>query len=71
MRFLDWMITADLDSGFTAFPEDFSFEVHSQNPVGRDNIRGRLESYMRYRKSVRAENLAAAAVSQYLAGPGA
>jgi hypothetical protein len=71
MRFLDWLIMADMDSGFTALPEDFSFDVHSQNPVGRDNIRGRLESYTRYRKSVKAENLAAAAVSQDLAGPGA
>jgi hypothetical protein len=71
MRFLDWLILADLDSGFTSFPEDFTFDVHSQNPVGRDNIRGRLESYLKYRKAVMAENLAAAKTNQTPAEPGA
>lgn len=55
MRFLDWLIMTDLDSGFTAFPEGFSFDIHSQNPVGRDNIRGRLESYMSYREAIMSE----------------
>lgn len=32
-----------------ALPEDFSYYVHSQNPVGRDNIQGILDSYLRFR----------------------
>lgn len=37
MVFLNWLITAVLDSTFK-IPEEFIYSVHSQNPVGRLNI---------------------------------
>lgn len=30
-------------------PDDFSFYVHSQNPVGARNIRSLLDNYLKYR----------------------
>lgn len=30
-------------------PYDFEFYVHSQNPVGRDNIQSVLDGYLRFR----------------------
>lgn len=34
-------------------PENFSFYVHSQNPVGRENIRSLLNNYLRFREGNR------------------
>jgi hypothetical protein len=31
------------------FPENFSFYVHSQNPVGKANIEGLLNNYMKHK----------------------
>lgn len=39
-----YLIDIDLDTG--AMPEDFGFEVHSANPVGRRNIIMLLENYL-------------------------
>lgn len=39
-----YLIELDLDT--ETMPEDFAFEVHSANPVGRKNINGLLESYL-------------------------
>lgn len=39
-----FMIEIDLDTG--TLPEDFAYEAHSANPVGRENIKGLLESYL-------------------------
>lgn len=45
------MIEHDLDCpGF--IPADFSFVIHSANPVGAKNIAGLLNSYLVYRKGV-------------------
>jgi hypothetical protein len=30
------------------FPEDFEYHIHSQNPVGAENIRAFMESFKRY-----------------------
>lgn len=32
------------------FPEDFDFYVHSQNPVGKENIEKYMNSYLNLRK---------------------
>lgn len=34
------------------FPEGFDYYVHSQNPVGRDNIIGYMSSYFKHRESL-------------------
>lgn len=40
------IVDADLDAAGNALCDDFAFEVHSGNRVGRANIRGLLESYL-------------------------
>lgn len=45
MRFIHWMIDAYLD-GEISIPDDFDFYVHSQNPIGADNIRATLFSFI-------------------------
>lgn len=32
------------------FPADFTFYVHSQNPIGKANIEGLLNNYLNFRK---------------------
>jgi len=32
-----------------ALPEDFEYYIHSQNPVGKDNIQGLLDNYLKFR----------------------
>ena len=49
MTIVKYMVEKDLD--FPGFiPEDFSFDVHSANPVGAANIRGYLNCYLKQRK---------------------
>jgi hypothetical protein len=43
-----WIINQDL-SGLLFLPIDFSYNVHSANPVGRDNICSILDSYLSFR----------------------
>jgi hypothetical protein len=47
--FADWMVAQALD-GAPAFPEGWTFSIHSQNPVGAANIRSLLEGYLRTRR---------------------
>ncbi|MNK09878.1 hypothetical protein D3C87_278620 [compost metagenome] len=44
-----WMVNRDLDSKGAFIPHGFTFYVHSQNPVGKQNIEGILGSYLRFR----------------------
>lgn len=44
MTFLKWLADTCLDDGTTF---TFGYTVHSQNPVGRDNIIGFIESFKR------------------------
>jgi hypothetical protein len=41
-----WMVEQDLDSDGQFIPADFSYYVHSQNPVGAANITGWLDGYL-------------------------
>jgi len=48
MNIVHFMIKRDLDNnGF--IPEDFTFNVHSANPVGAKNITETLQSYLKFR----------------------
>ncbi len=50
MRIVKYMIESDLDTkGF--IPEDFSFYVHSANPIGKANIEGYLNRYLNHRSN--------------------
>ena len=40
-----WLVEMDMD-GVITLPKSFTFEVHSQNPVGAENIRAYLSSYL-------------------------
>ena len=44
-----WLVEKDLDENI--FPEGFDFQVHSDNPVGRDNIIGLLDQYLSFKKN--------------------
>ena len=46
--FTKWLVENDLD-GVYKLPKDFRFKVHSQNPVGKENIISLLDSYLKYR----------------------
>jgi hypothetical protein len=43
-----WMVERDMDGH--CFPTDFTFEVHSGNPVGRANIRGLIDNYLEFKR---------------------
>lgn len=42
---VDYLIQKELD-----FPEDFTYYVHSQNPIGSENMRSYLDSFMKNRE---------------------
>lgn len=44
--FAKWLVSVDLDGQYL-FPSDFSFNVHSANPVGAENILSLLNNYLR------------------------
>jgi hypothetical protein len=43
------LIEADMDG--SRLPDDFGYEVHSANPVGRENIHGLLSRYLELRNA--------------------
>jgi hypothetical protein len=45
------LVEMDLDADGGFIPADFVYSVHSANPVGKRNIEGLLDSYMRGRKT--------------------
>lgn len=47
--FARWLVDQDLDQEGQWMPKDFSFEVHSANPVGAANIRALLSNYLQNR----------------------
>lgn len=50
--FIKWLVEYDLDNNQSIIPKNFTYYVHSQNPVGAANIKGYLDAYldMRNRK---------------------
>jgi len=48
MRVVNWIIEKDMDEpGW--IPEPFDWDVHSANPVGKENINSKLLCYMKHR----------------------
>jgi hypothetical protein len=47
MRIVKFIINMDLDMDGDWIPENFSYNVHSANPVGAKNIEGYLDSYLK------------------------
>jgi len=47
--FAKWLVENDLN-GVIKIPEDFSFNVHSANPVGAKNIESYINNYIKFKK---------------------
>ena len=52
MDLAKWMVEKDVDSGGRFLPPDFTFDVHSQNPVGATNIRGLLDNWFKVKETL-------------------
>jgi hypothetical protein len=50
MEFLHWLIDYML-ANHLSFPEGFAYYVHSQNPIGRQNIEGLLDNFLKHLES--------------------
>ncbi len=46
-QFVTWMVEHMLDNGIK-FPADFSYLIHSQNPIGAANIRGKMDMAIKH-----------------------
>lgn len=46
-EFVSWLIDHMLASG-DQFPAEFGYMVHSQNPIGAGNIRGKMDAAIRH-----------------------
>jgi len=49
MRIVKFIIEMDLDMDSNWIPDNFTYNVHSANPVGAANIEGYLKSYLTQR----------------------
>lgn len=47
--FINWL-TDELIDEKIVLPSDFAYDVHSQNPIGRDNIRSKMDQLIRHFK---------------------
>jgi hypothetical protein len=48
MNFVHWFVDYLLDNRQLKLPDDFDFNVHSANPVGSDNIKGLMNSLIKF-----------------------
>lgn len=46
-----WMVERDLNDKGTFIPNEFTYNVHSANPVGSQNITGLLNNYLTIRNN--------------------
>jgi len=50
MRVVNWMIEKDMDEqGW--IPDNLTWDVHSANPIGKENINSKLLCYLKHRNS--------------------
>ncbi len=49
--FARWLVEMDMD-GVYSIPVDFSFYVHSANPIGKANIESYLNNYLAFRDAI-------------------
>jgi hypothetical protein len=43
-----WMVDQDLEKG-DFFPDNFEYNLHTANPVGRDNMNNHFKSYFKFK----------------------
>lgn len=53
-----WLVNMDMDACGEFLPANFSFVVHSQNPIGAANIQGLLDNYLSHRALTSKLNVA-------------
>lgn len=46
--FAKWLVNSDIENMYI-FPDGFSFNVHSANPIGKRNIESLLNSYLKFK----------------------
>ena len=51
-NFANWLVYQDMEADGKFFPENFSYKIHSANPVGAENIQKYLESYLKSKGSL-------------------
>jgi hypothetical protein len=47
VEFVKWLKEKVLDN-MLYFPKDFSYTIHSQNPIGEKNLRQDMENLLKY-----------------------
>tara|TARA_Y100001968_G_C19360639_1_gene719585 strand:+ start:508 stop:831 length:324 start_codon:yes stop_codon:yes gene_type:complete len=47
MKFIVWLIDQDIEHDI--IPDNFEYYIHSQNCVGRDNIKGLIDNYLKFK----------------------
>ena len=47
IKFINWLVDYLMDTE-SEFPTNFQYFVHSANPVGSDNIRGKMDAIIPY-----------------------
>ena len=45
-----WLVEMDMTGKYT-MPDDFEFNVHSANPIGKENIEAYLNNYLEFRSN--------------------
>ncbi|APW65289.1 hypothetical protein LPB137_05215 [Poseidonibacter parvus] len=54
--FVKWLVDMDIENKYN-FPNDFDFNVHSANPIGKENIESLLNSYLNFKnKKIKVYN---------------
>lgn len=51
INFVNWLIDYDMTNDVIN-TSNLYYHIHSSNPVGADNIRGKLEHYLRWKESL-------------------
>lgn len=46
--FAKWLVEMDIENIYK-FPTDFNFNIHSANPIGRNNINSILNNYLNFK----------------------
>lgn len=49
--FAQWLVNKDLDNGGYYIPTKFTFRVHTDNPIGKANIEGLLNIYLKRKRN--------------------
>jgi len=50
-----WLVDNDLENSYK-LPSNFRFKVHSQNPVGKQNIISLLDGYLKHKSNLLTEH---------------